>query len=77
MLHDDTQNTAESEPASLVEVKDLLRDAVENADEIPTSGTADVIPILHNHGLIILQFNGWSINLKADGTWIWEDTTGG
>jgi hypothetical protein len=24
-----------------------------------------------------LQFDGWCINLKDDGTWDWEDTTGG
>lgn len=35
------------------------------------------IPILHNKGKIFLQFCGWSINLLDDGTWYWEDTTGG
>ena len=38
---------------------------------------ATVMPILHNEGKIILQFDGWSINLADNGTWIWEDTTGG
>lgn len=33
--------------------------------------------ILHNEGKIYLQFCGWSINLLDDGTWHWEDTTGG
>ena len=36
-----------------------------------------VSPIRHNGHVVILQFNGWSINLKDDGTWSWEDTTGG
>ena len=26
---------------------------------------------------IILQMNGWCIELHDDGTWEWEDTTGG
>jgi len=36
-----------------------------------------VTPILHNEDLIILQFLGWSIDLNKDGTWNWEDTSGG
>ena len=42
-----------------------------------TTKKADFIPILHNEGKIYLQFCGWSINLLNDGTWHWEDTTGG
>ena len=37
----------------------------------------EVMPILHNEKEIILQFNGWSINLYNDGTYIWEATDGG
>ena len=36
-----------------------------------------IMPIMHNGHVVILQLNGWSINLKSDGTWEWEDTTGG
>lgn len=42
-----------------------------------TSKQATLIPILHNKDKIYLQFCGWSINLLNDGTWHWEDTTGG
>ena len=42
-----------------------------------TSKKVSPIPILHNEGKIFLQFCGWSINLLDDGTWHWEDTTGG
>jgi len=34
-------------------------------------------PILHNKGEVIIQGCGWSVNLLPDGTWFWEDTTGG
>lgn len=37
----------------------------------------EVSAILHNKNQIILQFCGWSINLYEDGTYEWEDTTGG
>ncbi len=37
----------------------------------------EVLPITHNNEEIILQFLGWSINLKKNGEWYWEDTTGG
>ena len=37
----------------------------------------EVLPITHNENQVILQFNGWSIILNEDGTWYWEDTTGG
>jgi hypothetical protein len=47
-----------------------------NAEKRP-SHIVDVLPILHNDNLIILQFKGWSINLYDDGTYIWEDTSGG
>lgn len=52
-------------------------------EEIPplsSSGcipASKVFPILHNKDTIILQFCGWSINLHSDGTFGWEDTTGG
>lgn len=36
-----------------------------------------IIPITHNEDMIMLQMCGWSINLCKDGTWYWEDTTGG
>lgn len=39
--------------------------------------TVNVLPILHNSGLIILQMHGWSINLQSNGTWYWEATDGG
>lgn len=28
-----------------------------------------------NH--VVLQFCGWCIHIHGDGTWTWEDTTGG
>ena len=37
----------------------------------------EMIPILHNKDRLFLQMCGWSINLYDDGTWDWEDTTGG
>jgi hypothetical protein len=37
----------------------------------------EVLPVLHNENVIILQFGGWAVNLYPDGTWLWEDTTGG
>ena len=64
-------------------VKKLLEEATETVPYIITAGdrviktTARPIPILHNSGKIYLQFCGWSINLFDDGTWHWEDTTGG
>lgn len=67
-------------------VKRLLKDETEiipyiinvGGKRIETTTTrVTPIPILHNKNLIILQFCGWSINLSADGTWEWEDTTGG
>lgn len=36
-----------------------------------------VLPITHNSNVVILQFNGWSVNLYADGTYIVEATDGG
>ncbi len=68
---------------NIEKVKELLIDATE---KIPVVASQDVItvrrqvtpiPILHNEGKIYLQFCGWSINLYDDGTWCWEDTTGG
>ena len=67
-------------------VKKLLRKETEvipynytlNGKECKTTGKqVTPIPILHNHGEIYLQFCGWSINLYKDGTWCFEDTTGG
>jgi hypothetical protein len=37
----------------------------------------EVLPILSNSGMVILQFNGWSINLYDDGSYIMEATDGG
>jgi len=34
-------------------------------------------PVLHNPGEVSLQFVGWSITLREDGTWYWSDTSGG
>jgi hypothetical protein len=66
---------------SIALVKSFLKEELENKDIIKDSLRSDlftsVIPILHNENLIYLQFNGWSINLLSDGTWFWEDTTGG
>ena len=69
------------------EVKKLLKEETEtvpyfytdmNGKEAETTTTqVTPIPILHNEGKIYLQFCGWSINLLNDGTWHWEDTTGG
>ena len=67
-------------------VKDLLKKASETFSYplrigVTTYTTVRTqvspIPILHNEGKIYLQFCGWSINLLDDGTWHWEDTTGG
>lgn len=51
------------------EVKAFLQEAIDVQNS--------PITILHNRDTIILQYNGWSINLHDDGTWEWEDTTGG
>ncbi len=49
----------------LEEQKDLLK-----KHQIPAHYT-------HNEGRIIIQYCGWSISLLDNGTWFWEDTTGG
>lgn len=54
---------------NLDKVKEFLQEAIERQNS--------PIPILHNRNTIILQYNGWSINLHDDGAWEWEDTTGG
>jgi hypothetical protein len=48
-------------------VRELMKD---DPDKLP-------IPILHNKDVILLQFHGWSVNLQRDGSWWWEDTSGG
>ena len=68
-------------------VKKLLKDetkivpycvSVKNNEMVyADSPQVTAIPILHNDKEIILQLCGWSINLHEDGTWEWEDTTGG
>lgn len=67
-------------------VKELLKGEIQTVPYITTvngkiinttTQKSDCIPILHNEGEIFLQFCGWSINLNEDGTWFWEDTTGG
>lgn len=65
----------------------LVKDNMNNVNEVKSflereiqiDGKENVshIPILHNPGEIILQYCGWSINLLDNGTWYWEDTTGG
>lgn len=43
----------------------------------PTEGNiVSFLPILHNKNVLLMQFYGYSINLNADGTWIFEDTAG-
>lgn len=74
-------------PGEINQVKSLLKSESITApyatkDErgrvlIVESTTVSPIPILHNENKIFLQFCGWSINLYDDGTWCWEDTTGG
>lgn len=36
-----------------------------------------VMPILHNPDHIFLLVYGWGIRLSNDGTWTWEETSGG
>jgi len=58
-------------------VKQFLREQAK-LDAVPFDDEAVVAsPILHNKGLIMLQFCGWDIQLLEDGTWTWTDTTGG
>ena len=56
----------------LTQVKDLLRD-----EDSGPNGCKLVRLALHETESIVLQFRGWSINLRADGTWIWTATDGG
>jgi len=58
------------------QVKDFLQKEIDLRESLHGL-TADVMPILHNKELIILQFCGWAIDLHEDGTWSWEETTGG
>ena len=57
------------------EVKRFLED--EKKIENNKDSLVSIIPITRNDDKVYLQFCGWSINLYADGTWCWEDTTGG
>jgi len=68
------------------EVKEFLKEETKTVPYVytydgkectTTSQIVNPIPIIHNEGKIYLQFRGWSINLYDDGTWCWEDTTGG
>jgi len=61
---------------NLDKVKELLKEEIDLRESLHGL-TANVMPILHNDKLIMLQFSGWCINLREDGTWNWEDTTGG
>lgn len=72
----------------ITQVKKMLKGEFENVTikgYLPNSNVIGMvkrkricpIPITHNKGKIYLQFCGWSINLYDDGTWCWEDTTGG
>lgn len=36
-----------------------------------------ITPYVCDEERISLQFWGWCINLMPDGTWFWEDTSGG
>ena len=65
-------------------VKELLSDEVRFGDKIQkeiskrvTPGFIQTIFMDKVEGRIMLQFCGWSINLREDGTWSWDDTTGG
>ncbi len=65
-----------NEIKELRKVKELLElegQLSRNFGGLPLTG----LPILHNKDRVYLQFCGWSINLHADGTWIWGDTGGG
>ena len=74
-------------PGEINQVKSLLRDEskislhsfkdIRGRMFVAEATEVSALPILHNDGKIFLQFNGWSINLSDDGTWFWEDTTGG
>lgn len=64
------ENWRKENCSDLSEVKKLIK------GETPYE-TCEFIPILHNDHCVYLQFGGWSINLYNDGTWCWEDTTGG
>lgn len=63
----------------LVKVKNLLQEEINNRAGTQRVERDDVLilPILHNENFIILQLDGWSINLHRDGTWTWEATEGG
>lgn len=59
------------------EVKTRLREAREVSREITGMGHCG-LPILHNDNKIILQFDGWAIELNENGTYYYDDdTTGG
>jgi hypothetical protein len=62
------------------EIRKLLNeetDIQKNRPDIRNRGDIGFISITHNKEVIFLQMCGWSINLYKDGTWNWEDTTGG
>lgn len=40
-------------------------------------GESRVYPTHYTKNKVILNFNGWSIVLRDNDTWYWEDTTGG
>jgi len=66
---------------NLEKVKELLKEEIrdmKNKKRIKLfKDDLTIDPILHNKDMIILQMWGWSINLLEDGTWFWEDTSGG
>jgi len=66
---------------NLEKVKELLKEEIrdmKNKKRIKLfKDDLTIDPILHNENMIILQLWGWSINLLEDGTWFWEDTSGG
>ena len=34
-------------------------------------------PFMNDKDFVVLQFNGWAINLYSDGNWVVVDTSGG
>ncbi len=58
------------------QLKLLLKEEHEY-EVMKTERDIPVLPIVHIPDEIHLQFCGWCIILNSDGTWDWEDTTGG
>ncbi len=56
---------------------DLVKRLISEDTTVNKNGTQTPLLITHNEGKIYFQFCGWSLNIYDDGTWCWEDTTGG